>query len=163
MTRILSTLVALVWGIWFGAMVMLFAALGAIFGTPGFEREVKGAFAARLFPMFERMQLVLAAVALVATAAWWMASRARVKLVLFALLAAATLAAVVETTRITPRVEALRLAGQRGTPEFDRMHQMSSRVYMSGAAVLLVAGLLIPGAIRGDVRRTDDGGSPPAE
>jgi hypothetical protein len=156
--RLLCTFVTLAWGLWFGGLVTLFAVLGTIFTTGPFEREVQGAFAARLFPMFERMQLIFAAVALLGTAAWWMGRRAKIKLALFGLFALATLAAVIETTMITPKIEAMRVASQRETPEFQRMHGVSSRVYMSGAVVLLVAGLMLPHAIRGDAKReeTDD-------
>ena len=91
MNRPLSTVVSLAWSVWFGGMVMLFVTLGRIFTTPGFDREAQGAFASRLFPTFERMQLICAAVALLGTATWWVARRARLKLVLFGLFAAATI------------------------------------------------------------------------
>src|SRR3954471_6402586 len=107
MNRLLATLVLLVWALWLGGLVTLFAVLGTIFTTPGFDRETQGAFAARLFPMFERMQLIFAAVALLATAVWWLALRSRLKLVLFGLFAVATLIAVFETTRVTPAVQRL--------------------------------------------------------
>ena len=160
--RLLSTAVMVAWGLWLGGMVMLFVALPTIFGTPGFDREVRGAFAARMFPVFERMQLVFAAVSLIATASWWLAGRARLKLVLFTLLTLATIAAVAESTMVTPKIERLRAQGLRGTPEFDRMHGLSTRVYAAGAAVLLIAGFVLPAAIRADVavrpplRRTSD-------
>ncbi len=162
MTRIASTLVSLAWALWLGGSITLFAVLGTIFTTQGFERDVQGAFAARLFPMFEKMQLIFAAVALLGTTLWWLGARSKIKLALFALFAIATLAVVVETTQITPRIEALRVDGKRDTPEFDRMHQVSSRVYMGGAVVLLIAGFLIPTAIRSDVVRAnrDTGVSP---
>jgi di/tricarboxylate transporter len=150
MSRSLATVVGFAWALWFGGMVFLFAALGAIFTTPGFERDVQGAFAQRLFPAFERMQLAFAAAGLLGTAAWWVARRARVKLVLFALLGAATVIAFVETTVVTPRVQRLVSAGQRGTPEFDRAHELSTRVYTAGAVALLLAGLALPAAIRAD-------------
>jgi hypothetical protein len=149
-TRAFSTVVMLAWAVWFGGMIFLFVALASIFGTPDFDRETAGRFAAGLFPKFERMQLVCAGVALAGTFGWWLASRGRAKLVLFALFAAATLAAVAEAALVTPRVEALRLAGRRGTPQFERAHQLSSRVYLSGAAVLLAAGLVLPAAVRSD-------------
>jgi hypothetical protein len=167
LNRLLSTLVSLAWALWFGGMVMLFAALGTIFSTPGFERDVQGAFAQRLFPVFERMQLIFAAVALLGTAAWWLlGARARVKMVLFALFAAATVVAVVETTMVTPRVQQLVADARRGTPEFERAHKLSTKVYMSGAVVLLLAGMVLPGAIRadlqiGDKQRDSDTGVPP--
>jgi hypothetical protein len=150
MKRILSTLVTLAWALWLGGLVGLFVTLPTIFKTPGYTQEQRGAFAARLFPVFERMQLIFAAVALVGTAAWWMAGRARVKLVLFTLFALAALVVVVETTAITPRIETLRVNGQRGSAEFERMHQLSSRVYTSGSVLVLIAGFLLPSAIRAD-------------
>src|SRR5687767_3010437 len=127
MTRGFAILVTLAWALWFGGMVFLFVALASIFTTRGFDREAAGAFAAGLFPKFERMQLLFAAVSLVGTFGWWLASRSRAKLVLFTLFGLATVAAVAETTLVTPRVESLRLAGQRGTARFERMHQISLR------------------------------------
>ena len=153
MRHLFSVVVTLAWALWFGGMVMLFVALGSIFAPP-VDREVAGRFAARLFPNFERLQLVCAGVCLLGAAGWHLASRSRLKLVLFTLFALATVAAVIETTSITPRIEAMRVEGKRGTPEFDRMHRMSSRAYMSGAVVLLVAGFLLPGAIRADASAT---------
>jgi hypothetical protein len=62
----------------------------------------------------------------------------------------ATCIAVAETTLVTPRVQKLAAEGMRETPEFQQAHQLSSRVYSSGAVVLLVAGLVLPAAIRRD-------------
>jgi hypothetical protein len=152
MTRLLATLVAIAWALWFGGMIMLFVALGSIFTTPGIDRATAGEVAAGLFPKFERMQLIFAAACLLGTFGWWIAARSRAKLALFALFGLATVAAVIETTLITPKIETLRVQGQRGTAEFDRMHRISSRVYLSGAMVLLVGGLVLPSAIAADGR-----------
>ena len=154
MTRLACTFVLVAWACWLGGLITLFTVLGRIFTTPGFARDEQGAFAARLFPTFERMQLAFGAVALLGTAAWWFAARARLKLVLFTLFAVATLSAVIEASMITPRVESLVADGRRGTSEFDRMHRLSTRVYLSGAVVLLVAGVFLPSAIRGDAAVT---------
>ena len=153
MIRILATLVSIAWALWFGGMIMLFVTLGSIFTTPGIDRTTAGDVAAGLFPKFERMQLIFAALCLLGTFGWWLAGRTRAKLVLFALFGLATLGAVIETSVITPRIESMRVQGQRGTSQFDRMHRISSRVYMSGAAVLLVAGLVLPSAIVADAQR----------
>jgi carbon starvation protein CstA len=164
MQRIFSNIVVLSWALWFGGHITLFATLGTIFTTPDFDRETQGAFASRLFPMFERMQLILAAIALLGTATWWISSRARLKMVLFTLFSLATVIAVIETTQITPKIETMRVRGERETPEFERTHQMSSRVYMGGAIVLLIAGFILPSAIRSDVAATSprtSGENPP--
>jgi hypothetical protein len=150
MRTIAATVVTLAWGFWLGGLGTLFAVLGAIFTTPGYSRAQQGDFAQRLFPVFERMQLIFAAMALLGTAAWWFASRQGLKLALFAIFSVATCVAVAETTLVTPRVQKLTAEGVRGTPEFDRAHHLSSQVYGAGAIVLLVAGLLLPTAIRRD-------------
>jgi hypothetical protein len=150
MRTITATVVTLAWGLWLGGLGTLFAVLGTIFNTPGYSRSQQGDFAQRLFPVFERMQLIFAAMALLATAAWWFANRQGLKMVLFAIFAVATCVAVAETTLVTPRVQKLAAEGMRETPEFQRAHQLSSRVYSSNALVLLVAGLVLPAAIRRD-------------
>jgi hypothetical protein len=150
MKTLAATVVTLAWGLWLGGLGTLFAVLGTIFTTPGYSRAQQGDFAQRLFPVFERMQLIFAAVALLGTAAWWLVNRQGIKMVLFALFAVATCVAVAETTLVTPRVQKLSAEGLRGTPEFDQAHHLSSRVYSSGAVVLLVAGLLLPAAIKRD-------------
>jgi hypothetical protein len=150
MKTLAATVVTLAWGLWLGGLGTLFAVLGTIFNPPGYSRSQQGDFAQRLFPVFERMQLIFAAVALVGTAAWWFVNRQGLKMVLFALFAVATCVAVAETTIVTPRVQKLSAQGMRGTPEFENAHHLSSRVYSSGAVVLLVAGLLLPTTIKRD-------------
>jgi hypothetical protein len=150
MRTLAATVVTLAWGFWLGGLGTLFAVLGTVFNTPGYSRAQQGDFAQRLFPVFERMQLIFAAVALLGTAGWWLARRQGLKMVLFALFAVATCVAVAETTLVTPRVQKLSAQGMRGTPEFDQAHHVSSRVYSSGALVLLVAGLLLPATIKRD-------------
>jgi hypothetical protein len=150
MKTLAATAVTLAWGLWLGGLGTLFAVLGTIFTTPGYSRSQQGDFAQRLFPVFERMQLILAAVALLGTAAWWFVNRQGLKMVLFVLFAVATCVAVAETTIVTPRVQKLTAEGMRETAEFQQAHHLSSRVYSSGAVVLLVAGLLLPAAIKRD-------------
>ncbi len=150
MKTIAATVVTLAWGFWLGGLGTLFAVLGTIFTTPGYSRAQQGDFAQRLFPVFEKMQLVFAAMALLGTAAWWLANRQGLKMVLFAIFALATCIAVAETTLVTPRVQKLVAEDMRETPEFQRAHHLSSNVYSSCAIVLLVAGLLLPAAIRRD-------------
>lgn len=154
MARILWAVVAFAWALWLGGLVTLSAVLAMIFQTPGYTQTQRGDFAARLFPVFERMQLGFAAVALLGTAALWIARRTRMNLLLFILLAAATLHPVIESTMLTPRIEAMRQAHEQDTPRFERYHRASSRVYMMGAVVLLVCGIVLVGGIRSDAAIT---------
>lgn len=154
MKLLAATVVTIAWGFWLGGLATLFAVLGTIFNTPGYTRAQQGDFAQRLFPVFERMQLIFAAVALLGTAAWWFANRQGLKMVLFALFSVATCVAVAETTLVTPRVQKLVAEGKRETPEFQQAHHLSSNVYASGAVILLLAGLLLPTAIKRDAVTT---------
>ncbi len=151
MARLWSIVATIAWGLWLGGLITLFAVVGTIFNTPNYSRDQQGDFAQRLFPVFERMQLIFATAALLATAVWWIARRRRLKLVLFTLFAAATLTVVAESIYVTPQIMKLSADRQRETPQFERAHKQSTRVYGTGACILLLAGLLLPSAIRGDV------------
>ena len=103
--------------------------------------------------------------ALLTTTAWWFAGRNRLKLVLFTLFALATVAAGIETTLIRPQIERQIDRGGRGSSEFERLHRLSTQVYSCGVAFLVIAGFVLPSAIRSDVikpqpPRTSEGTAP---
>lgn len=150
MTRLLSAVVTLVWALWFGGMVMLLVSVTTLFATFESNRDAFGDAAGALFRRFEAYQLVLAALALLGTFAWRPAGPGRSKTALLVLFGLATAGAVASTTVVTPRVEKMRQRGQTATAEFKRMHGVSSGVYMAGAAALLIAGLVLPAAVRTD-------------
>ena len=163
MNRLFATLVTLAWALWFGGMIVLFLAVVTIFQTLNPDKTAAGSaaagrVAAALFRRFEVYQLGLAAAALVGTVAWSFFGARRVKTMLFVPLALATLGAVFVITRLTPPMLELREQGKAQSEEFDRLHKLSERVYAAQAAVLLIAGLMIPAAVRGDAspqRRAD--------
>lgn len=150
MARLLSTLVSFIWALWFGGMVMLLASVLWLFAAFPGDRETAGRGASVLFHLFESCQLALAAVALLGTFAWRFFGSARLKTVLFVMFGLATAGAVASATLVTPQVEALRQRGLSGTPEFKAAHRLSSGVYMAGAAALLLAGVVLPAAVRSD-------------
>lgn len=183
MQRLLAAVVTVAWALWFGGVVMLLLAVSSIFQTfdtgPTVEalapfgvssdpavvaqhsplrRVLAGAAASGVFHRFERYQLIVAAIALLAAFGWRLASPSRLKTALFALLALATLAAVATTAAITPRVEAIRVeALGRGqdvkqsprSAEFAKLHGLSMAVYSAEALTLLLAGLVLPFATQG--------------
>jgi hypothetical protein len=186
MQRLLAAVVTIAWALWFGGVVMLLLAVSSLFHTfvhePTVEalapfgvsteaaavpnsplrRVLAGSAAGGVFHRFERYQLAVAAVALLATFGWRLTGGGppRLKTALFALLALATVAAVVNTTRVTPRVDAIRVeALRRGQDvslspkkaEFGKLHGISMAVYTTEAALLLLAGLVLPFATRADV------------
>jgi hypothetical protein len=153
MQRLLSCLVAIVWGLWLGGLGALFLAVGALFKT--FEdRRLAGTAASGVFRLFERYQLILAAAGLVLIVVWRVLGGApRLKTGLFALFALATVLAVSSTLYITPRIEAMRQEGTTTGRQFQQLHGVSSILYTSEAALLLIGGFLLPSAIVRDDKR----------
>ena len=128
----LKTLLLIAWALWFGGVMGLFLSVQVLFHQT--ERSVFLASAPKLFLAFERYQLLLAVTTVVATAVL----RTMRLLVFFVI---ATAGAVVETTLITPRIEALRIAGETHTSQFLQLHGLSMCVYMLVAITLLAAGV----------------------
>jgi hypothetical protein len=150
MQRLLSTLVVLAWGLWFGAIVMVFVAVTALFATFADQRPIAGIAAASVFRRFEVLELIAAVLGLAGAAGWrFTGGRSRARTAVLALLAAAAVGACVSRFALTPRIDDLRLAGKSGTDEFKKLHGMSSSVYSAQAVLLLAAGLILPAAVAG--------------
>src|SRR5687767_1706204 len=145
MRYVFSTLAALAWALWFGGLMTLFLSVQSLFAR---DRSVAVDAAPMLFAAFERYQLLVAAVAVVATFGWWLTARSRRVVAVALLLALAVLGAVASTTLVTPRLERLRLASESDTPAFRGLHGRSMMRYVGEAAALLVAGLIRPAALR---------------
>jgi hypothetical protein len=148
MQRFISSLVAIAWGLWFGGLGTVFLVVVSIFRTFGDDRRGAGRVASGVFHMFERYQLGLAAAALVLTFLWRvLRGAAGHKTALFVLFALATVLAVTSTVYVTPQIEQMRQQGVTTGDHFRRMHGTSSILYVSEAAVLLVAGFVMVWAI----------------
>ena len=149
MHRLLSTLVVLAWGLWFGAIVMVFVTVTSLFATFGEQRQLAGAAAAGVFRRFEVLQLGAGAVAVIAAFVLRARSRGgRGATALVGLLALALVGALASSFVLTPRIDALRQQGVPSSSEqFKSLHRASSTVYSSQAVALLAAGLLLPGVI----------------
>jgi di/tricarboxylate transporter len=144
MPRLISTLVSLVVALWLGGIVFLFIGVATLFRTfPRPASDVAPQAAPALFHVWERYQLVLAAVVLVAVFAWYVLTRARRLIVLFLMLALAAVGGVVSTTLITPRIDQMREAGQSGTPRFRALHARSMQCYVAQAALLMASVLML--------------------
>jgi hypothetical protein len=140
MITLLKILIQITWALWFGGVMGLFLSVQVLFHQT--DRAVFLASAPRLFLAFEKYQILLAVTSLVLTLTWCATARTRRLTWLLTLFAIAALGAVVEATTITPRIEALRIAGETHTPQFLRLHGLSMCVYMGVAITLLAAGIL---------------------
>lgn len=144
MRTALNSLITLVWGLWFGGVLTLFLAVTAIFAAFPTQHAVAGDAARHVFRVFNAYQLALAAVALLATFAWCLLGRGKLKLGLFLLFALATFAACVITMYIAPQIELMHEKGLAQSPAFMRMHGYSMVLYLGEALMLLIAGLFLP-------------------
>jgi hypothetical protein len=162
MARLISTLVSLVLSLWLGGIVFLFIGVSTLFRAfPRPASDVAPQAAPALFHVWERYQLVLAAVALLSVFAWYVIVRTKPLIVLFLLLTLASATGIVSTILITPRIDQMREAGQSSTAEFRALHGRSMQCYIAQAALLLVSVVMTswmswaPGAQRAAPRTPD--------
>jgi hypothetical protein len=144
MRYLLSSLICVMWGLWFGGTIMLFIAVQSLFHTFADNRPLAGTAASGIFHVFEQYQLMLAALILLSCFGWrMMAGGAGVKNALFAVFALAAIPAVISALNITPRLEELRRIGLSNGPQFRHLHGVSMMLFMAQAIVLLGAGMLL--------------------
>lgn len=142
--RFLHTLVTLVWGLWFGGLVVLFIAVSSLFSTFSAQHEVAGKAAAQIFRVFNAYQLALAAAALLGTFAWRLVGSPRLKTTLFTLFALATVAACVNTMYFAPKIAGLQAQGLAHSAHFGRLHSASMMTYVAETFCIFLAGLFLP-------------------
>jgi glucan phosphoethanolaminetransferase (alkaline phosphatase superfamily) len=148
MHRLLSTIVVLAWGLWFGAIVMVFVTVTSLFSTFADQRQIAGMAAAGVFRRFELFELILAPLGFFAALLLRGRSGRWSTTLVAVLLALAAVGASASHFYLTPRIDELRRQGvASSSDEFKKLHGQSSMVYASQAVVLLAAGLLLPGAI----------------
>lgn len=148
MHRLLHTFVTLVWGLWFGGLIVLFMAVSSLFSTFSAEREAAGRAAAHIFRVFNAYQLALAAAALLATVAWRLVGPPRLTTSLFTLFALATVAACLNTMYFAPQIERLQAQGLAHSAQFGKLHATSMVTYVAETFFIFLAGLLLPSVQR---------------
>ena len=143
MRYFVSFVVTLAWALWLGGMVALVLFVQTLFAR---NRPVALDAAPILFVSFERVQLLFAAAACVGTFCWWLLTRRRTVIVLFALFAIGGALAALSTTLNTTPMERLRARGLRESAEFKALHKRSTSMYMANLVLLLIAGGILPKA-----------------
>jgi len=141
---ILAEWVCILWGMWLGGLGTLF-----LFGMRLFavDRDLATRAAPTIFLVFEKYQLLLAVLALVATVGLRIITRSVRVTVLFWLLAAAAMLAAIEPIAITSRMQQLRQAGRAASPQFQQLHRSATLVYATETLILLAAGFALPWAM----------------
>jgi len=143
MNRFLQTAITLIWGAWFGGLIMLFIAVQSLFKTFSAARETAGSAASGIFHQFNSIRLILAAAAVLLLFWWWFIERSKLKMTAFALLAIAGALAAYVTAILTPTIEKLRVGGQTHTPEFRHLHGLSMGAFLLETLFVLAAGIVL--------------------
>jgi hypothetical protein len=144
MRRALFTLVLLIWGLWFGGLVVLFLAVTSLFHTFADRHDLAGQGAARIFHAFNAYQLALAAAALLVTFVWRVVGPPKLKTTLFVFFAIATVGACFITMHLTPHIETLRHQGLTASSQFRKLHGWSMATYVGEVVSLLIVGVILP-------------------
>ena len=137
-------MILLLWGLWFGGTIALFIFVVSLFRH---DRPLAIQGAPILFITFERYQLILGATLLALSGAWIIAEKSRPKMLFLVALMAASTAAVVSSTVITPKIMELRRTNRVETQEFKTAHGRSMMVYSSEEVMLLIAGIVLAAEI----------------
>jgi hypothetical protein len=132
--------------LWFGGLIALFAALNILFGL---DHDLGARAGPPLFRFFGMATLALGAVSIVATLLWrLLVACSTPKKLLLAFVLAATAIAVGHLVFVERPMNAIRDAGETGSPRWKQLHGISMAVYMGETIAVLAAGLALVSAIR---------------
>lgn len=134
---VFSILTAFSLALWVGGLVMLFMAVSSLFQTFAPDRTTAGLGATGIFRRAEVYQLVLAPIAIVS--AFLSVRPGLAKTLAIVLLVLATMAAGVIAIGISPRIDAMRLAGTTDTDSFRRLHGAAMATYLLVATLVSAA------------------------
>jgi hypothetical protein len=140
----LHLVVLLAWGLWFGGTIGTFVFGLNLFHTFQARPELAGEAASAMFLIFGKYELVLAGIAVLASAILLVSYPSVRIILLLAGLILSTGMAMTFSLGLTPRMEMLRTQGKSHTPEFVQLHGKSMILMtMQSVALLLTAALLL--------------------
>jgi hypothetical protein len=145
MSRLFAFLTLLAWALWLGGLITLFICVITLFHH---NKSMAIDIAPRLFVNFERYQLGLAAVSLTVAVAWRITSKNLLVNWIFLLLCLSALGAIASPLYFSKQMEVLRVEGKTSSPKFQALHDQSTWVYETEAAMLLIASLPLFVALR---------------
>lgn len=159
--RLIASIFALLaWSLWFGGMIALFIFVTTLFNC---DRGIAIQAAPRMFLVFQKYQLILAAIALIAAVGWRIVLPSKSIVAAFVLFALSAFAAVSVSIWILPPMEKLRLAGESSSPQFGRLHGESMALYLGETILLLIGGIMLMVAMRAPRPGRSPKTAPPTE
>ncbi len=141
MRFIWSILLLFAWGLWLGGLVTVFFVVTLLFAA---DRTLAVQVGPRVFPPFERFELILGAVALLACFGLRVATKSGYWTFLLALLIAAVLPAIASPLLVTPKLMHLWSQNLSYNADFRKLHGYSMMLYSTTTIMLALAGLVLP-------------------
>lgn len=141
MIRTLQIVLALAMSLWLGGLCAVIFFVSVLFKT---DRSIATAAAPVLFESFAKVQIVLAGIALLAALGTAVVNRSVWSWPLVAAIVAGGFASAIIAFWIIPDMEALRAAGESGSPRFRKLHQLSTIFFTCEGIVLLIGTALLP-------------------
>jgi hypothetical protein len=148
MRYLTATLAVVMTSLWLGGLITLAVLVMAVFMASGLDRETAGRATSAMFIWFGRGQLIVGALALIAVFLGYLQNRGAIAMLLFAMLGLGAIGAVVFSAYFVPRIEALRIAGQAESVDFQTLHKQSEQLVKGLTGAVFVAALLLPAFCR---------------
>jgi glucan phosphoethanolaminetransferase (alkaline phosphatase superfamily) len=141
----LTTVLTFLWALWLGGIVALALNIATIAHV---DRQILDIAGSAIFHHFMHYELTLAAMILGILLSWSLIAPARRKVFTFMIFLLAAAALAYNRFSIVPRMDALLDQHQTATVEFQRLHSTATHIYGYELALLILAGLLLPGLRR---------------
>jgi hypothetical protein len=138
--KFLAGVLCIAWALWAGGMAALFLFVMRLFAV---DHDLAIKTAPQLFMVFERYQIVLAAMTILAATGWRFIRPSRAATALFMTLAIPVMGAGFGVVLVDKMITMWR-DGQSSGPEFMRLHGMSMLLFTVQELILLAAGFLLP-------------------
>ena len=136
-----SILLLFAWGLWLGGLFTLFFVVTLLFAA---DKTLAVQVGPRVFPPFEKLQLILGAVSLLACVLLRISTKSGFWTLIFVLLALAVLPAVASPLLVTPKMMALWQQNLSYNADFKKLHGYSMMLYTTTTVMLALAGLAMP-------------------
>jgi len=176
MRYIAASVLVVSWGLWLGGIIAVLIGVSAIFaefrgpdivaltaapmtGEIARVNDVStgsttaGKATSSVFRAFGLYEMGVGAGALIGIVALRLMVPSKLGTIAFVCLALAASAAALTTGVVTPKIDALRLAGETKSPEFRKLHGQSMVLYSGRTLLLLATGFMLPALL---VTRRDD-------
>ena len=147
-----SILLLFAWGLWLGGLITVFFVVTLLFAA---DKTLAVQVGPRVFPPFEKFELILGTVSLLACFFLRVTTKSGFWTLLFALLVAAVLPAIASPLFVTPKLMHLWSQNLSYNADFKKLHGYSMMLYSTTTIMLALAGLLLPwGLMRKTTKET---------